>query len=291
MYILSSSGNEDFSTALSNVLGCSVVSQEKRRFPDGEQYIRVTGDLEEEDVIVVVNGRNEISFFESLLSLEAVRGLKPRSIIAFMPYFSYARQHMRYMDGEAVSAKVVLDSLSLYADCIVSVDVHDSSVSKLSRLPFRNILVYDSISRYYSALGIDIVISPDDGGVERAAEIGKSLGVKSANFEKVRIDSRRVEMKIPDDLSLEKKNILILDDIISTGGTIMKSVDIARDHEPGKIFVCGIHGIFVNGVDEKISSRVDDLAVTNTVKGRYSKIDVTREVASSLKGVLNGIRA
>lgn len=291
MYIVSSSGTESFSSSLSTAMESPIVPVERKRFPDGEQYIRVEKNLEDDDVLMVVNCRSESAYLESMLALEAIREMRPRNVIAFMPYFSYARQHMIYSEGEAVSARVILDSLSLYADSIVSIDVHDLSVSGLSKVPFRNLTVTGAVSKYYSGYGIDLIISPDDGGTQRAREIGKSLGVVTTNFEKVRITSTEVQMKIPSGVSIQNKRVLIVDDIISTGGTVIRSVELIRERKPSKVFVCGIHGIFVNGIEERISRMVDDLAVSNTVYGKFSKIDVTGEVASSLKGVFNGIRA
>lgn len=284
MLLLPGNNCEDLCMKLSTRLNAGIVDVEKSRFPDGEIYVRILQDISGEEILLVSDTRSDAGALETIFLLEAARGMNPEKIHLLVPYFSYSRQHMRYKDGEPVSSRVLVDIYDRYADTIITIDIHDEETASFSGKPFFNLKMGESLKEFYQVLKPDIIVSPDDGGMERARRLASLLGVDSTYFDKVRVDSRTVEMKVPEGVDFSGKKVLLIDDIISTGGTMIKAMTLLKAKGISRLSVCAIHGLFLNGSDEKISSLADDLSVTNTVPGHYSKIDISSEVARHLKG-------
>lgn len=257
---------------------------ERKRFPDGELYVRILTDLSGKDVLLVSDIRTSDGVVETSFLLEAARGMNPRSLRLFTPYFSYMRQHTRYKKGEPVSSKVLVDLYTKYADGMLTVEIHDEETLTFTAKPFANLKLGESLKDFYSAWNLDMVVSPDDGGFERATKLAELLGVRAVQLDKVRIDSSNVAIEVPDNIDFSGKKVLLIDDIISTGGTMIKAMELLRSRGVSNLGVCAVHGLFVNGSERRIASLADDLSVTNTVPGEYSKIDVSAEVATYLAG-------
>ncbi len=282
MYIVPSSTAYNVSRRLANILSCNISGVIRKRFPDNEMYLRVNENLNDEDVIIIGNTRSDQDIIEYLLLLDAVKEESPRSLIAVIPFFGYARQHMRYNNGEPISSKVFTQAINNYADKIISVELHNEQTLKYSKIPFINIKIINPIYNYFRDKKIDYVISPDDGGYERARILGSKLGIPAYYIDKKRIDSKTVKMELPDE-DYNGKNILLLDDIISTGGTIIKATKLLRENNANKIYACAIHGVFALNSNERIEKYVDELTVTDTIETKYSNITVADDIASSLK--------
>ena len=287
MKIISTSSSRELSRKIAVELKCDLLDMEKKRFPDGEMYIRILGDFRDEDIVAIGNTRNDDEIIEFLLMINAARENGAGKVIAVIPYFGYARQHMIYKSGEPISSMVMLNSIENFCDSLIVVEIHDLGTARFSRRGLKNVKIVEPLVKYYSDKKIDYVVSPDDGGLERAKELSGYLDAKSFNIDKNRIDSRTVTMTVPD-IDVAGKNIVLLDDMISTGGTIIKATNILKEKGAGKVYVSAIHGIFANGSYDKISSIAYDIVITDTIFGKWSKITVAGEVAEAVRGVING---
>ncbi|HLH86118.1 MAG TPA: ribose-phosphate diphosphokinase [Thermoplasmataceae archaeon] len=281
MLIAPTRSGSSISAKISTFTGAAVAAVENKRFPDGEMYIRILDSMEGEDVVVVGSTRSDSDILELMLLMNAAREGGARRVFIVNPYFGYARQHMVYKRGEPVSSKVLMQCLEMFSDRGMCVEMHDLETLKYSRKSFVNLDVTKTVAEYYSRSTVDLVISPDDGGYQRAREIGRIIGVQSAFIEKKRLDAKTVEMKLPD-LDFRGRSILLVDDIISTGGTIIKATKLLKDGGARQIFVTAIHGIFANDSDRKIMEVASDIAVTDTIEGTYSKISVSRQISEEL---------
>ena len=286
MYIVPSSTAYNVSRKLASIFSCNVSGVVRKRFPDNEMYLKIIDDISGEDVLLVGNTRSDSDIIEYLLLLDAIKEEEPKSITAVIPFFGYARQHMRYNNGEPVSSKVFTKAVNQYADSIITVELHDEQTLDYSDVPFTDIKIIEPIYSYFKNKGIDIVMSPDDGGYERAKIMGDKLGIPAYYIDKKRIDSTTVKMVLPEE-DYMNKNVLLLDDIISTGGTIMKASKLIRQSGARNIYACAIHGVFANDSNEKIEKYVNELAVTDTIETKYSNITVSEEIAASLKSKIS----
>lgn len=283
MIVVPCSSSESLAKKVANELGAVVSDVERRRFPDGEMYVRISEELTGNDVAVVGSIRSDSDFLELLLLLDASREGGARKITAVLPYFGYSRQHRIYHPGEPVSSKVITKSIESFADAIVAVELHDPETMTFTNKPFANISVINSTSEYFVDRDLDLIMSPDDGGYDRARKMADVIGIPSYYIEKTRVDSKTVKMKLPD-VDFRGKNILIVDDMISTGGTIIKAANLLREHGAAKISVCAVHGVFALESARKIEEAVDSLEVTDTIAGEYSTVSVAKDICEAISG-------
>ncbi|MCL4332982.1 MAG: ribose-phosphate diphosphokinase [Candidatus Thermoplasmatota archaeon] len=266
-----------FSESVSRASSAEIANISRSRFPDGEMYLRIESPLRGEDILVISTSRTEAEIIDLMLLLEASRGMKPASVTLLLPYFGYARQHMRYREGEPISSSVIGNAIFSQVDRGFVVEVHDQGALEPFAEKVINLKVETSIAEFFRGSKPDYVVSPDDGGEDRVDSLARKLGSKTLIMEKERIDSRNVEIEIPE-VNLNDKSVLLLDDMISTGGTIMKACSILKKKGASDIRVAAVHGLFINDSYRQISTMTDGLAVTNTLESPYSKIDISGEI-------------
>lgn len=283
MIVASTSSSATLSSLLAKNLGCGTADITRKRFPDGEMYVRVNDSIDGQTVVFVSSIRTDTDFLESLLILEALTGRRAAGIVAVLPYFGYARQHLRYLEGEPISSYVIGKAILDYADRAFSVEIHDEGALAPFSGRIRNINTSIAFASYLRAFKLDFIISPDDGGRARADAIAKLLGCGSMNLDKVRIDPTKTEISRPDE-DLSGKRAVLVDDIISTGGTIINASRVLKSSGVSWLSVAAVHGIFLNQSAEKIAQNASDVAVSNTIDTPYSKIDVSPVISEYIKG-------
>ncbi len=269
-------------TELAKAMGATIGKVELKIFPDGEIYVRIDEDLKDQVVLVVQNTRTEREIVSLMMLLEAAKAMEPARLELYAPYFGYARQHMRYNIGEPISSKVIVDAINPYVDAIYSTDIHDPETQEYSTKPFQNLEIGESILKHYNDLDISYVISPDDGGFARAEKIAKLMQAIPLHLDKKRETDSKVKVVMNQIVDIYGKNILIIDDIISTGGTILQAIDVLKRRKVSRVYVCAIHGVFANRSDETISFSCSSLSVTNTIETQFSNIDISAEVGKKL---------
>ena len=281
MIIIPSSSSERLAQKVSVITGAGFSAVERKRFPDGEMYVRITDDLRGKDAAVIGNTRSDADFLELLLLLNAAKEAGAKTVTAVVPYYGYSRQHKIYKEGEPVSSKVLTKAIEEFSDRIICVEIHDPETMSFASKPFHNLSVVRTVSEYFRNRKIDIILSPDDGGFDRASKMGEILGLPAHYIDKKRIDSKTVEMHLPK-VDFSGKSVLLVDDIISTGGTIIKAVKLLKENGVSKVSVSAVHGIFAKDSDKAISDLVDELAVTDTIETSHSLISVADDISRIL---------
>ncbi len=282
MITISSSSSLSLGKLIAEKLGSRSSEVARKRFPDGELYVRIDTDLADETAVLVGNTRTDQDFMETLLLLEAAQGRHPDRIIVVIPYFGYARQHMRYRAGEPISSYAIGRAILDYADSIYCVEIHDERAMAPFNGKIHNIKISSTLADFVAKWKVDYVISPDDGGKDRADSVARIVGCESMALDKKRIDDTNVEIVNPD-LELKGKRAVLVDDIISTGGTIMKASQMLVKNGLSWVSVAAIHGLFINQSAEKISGSVSEVAVSNTIETPYSKIDVSGAITDRIQ--------
>ena len=224
MIVVSGSASQRLSKALAEKLGVSLANVEVRRFPDTECYVRIHDDLAGEDVVVVQTSFPDDKVIELFLLQEAARTYGVKSLVTVVPYFGYARQDKQFNSGEPVSAKTLAKHLQLAADSLITVDIHEEKIMDWFDIPAVNVSGMPQIGEYLRNMGPEIIIAPDKGAVDLAQMAAEVVGCAWDYIEKTRIDGERVEMKAKN-LDVTGKKVAIVDDIIATGGTIVKATE------------------------------------------------------------------
>jgi ribose-phosphate pyrophosphokinase len=256
-----------------------------KRFPDGELYVRVGGRLEGEDVVVVQSTRTDQDLVELLLLEDAVREAGARRTLVVVPYFGYARQDRRFFPGEPVSARAMSRHLELDADIVVTVDLHSPQTLAHFTKPAFEASGIPAIARLLRERPVDILVSPDKGGIDRVRRMSQLLDRPWFALEKKRIDSEHVELSLPASLPgpLEGKHAVIIDDVISTGGTIVEAAKLLKKHGVGAISAACTHGLFLRDAFERIKAVTDEVYSTDTLGNAAEKASVAPDIAQILE--------
>ena len=288
--------------SLARLTGFDLVEYETKFFGDGEFYFRVRSDVAGRDVFVLLSMFPEPSFsvVRGLFYVSTLKDLGASRVILISPYLAYSRQDKRFLDGECVSSRVVVNSfLSAGADYVVSIDVHNPNAFadlgerfvNLSSIP----VISQFIERNYSKDDV-FLISPDKGRVDYVKGIADRIGVPFLHFEKRRdlrtgaiIKHEASDESLFKSLISEKKVAIILDDIISTGGTISNIARAVREGGfTGNIVTVFTHGLFLPGSLVKLyKSGVTEIVSTDTVKNPFEKISVAPIIRDFIKGLEN----
>ncbi len=258
-----------------------------RYFPNGELLVRVP-EVEK------IRGRKVAPFFPTfpetnnrifalfqLIDILSEHG--GENITLIMPYLSYSRQDKRFLKGECISLKLLLDILyHLGVNTLVAFDVHNPDViPKYSKIKFINIQLGSSLVKYIinNYTGYDVVlISPDEGRWRNISKIASEIGIESTYLIKERDRyTGSIEIKgFGKEISLDNRSVILLDDEISTGGTMVKAISFIRENAGvGDIYVAATHLLLINNADKKIlDSGATEIVGSNTVRNKYGKVKI-----------------
>jgi ribose-phosphate pyrophosphokinase len=284
--IIGGSASQKLAAKIAKELDCSLVPMETRRFPDGERYIRIKGQLDSEVIVVQSTGYpQDENLIELFLILKDLKSMGIEKIRVVIPYFGYGRQEKRFKDGEAISAIIISELLEFSgADEIFCINLHEESIINFSKIPVHNLSAMPIIAEYIKKIvNNPVIIAPDKGAIGFAKEIAEIIGCKYDYLEKVRISPEIVETK-PKNMDVNGKDTVIIDDIISTGGTIVNAARILKELGASKVIVSCAHPVLVEDALLKIfASGVDDVVSTDTILSEVGVISIAPLVAKALK--------
>ena len=266
-------------------LDCKVTSCEFKRFPDGELYTRVLDDIKDEEVTIVQSIRTDSDLICLLQLIDAVEEARKTKVV--IPYLGYARQDKKFEPGEAISIRAIARSICAagVVDTIYVVNVHNRGVLKYFDVNTKELDASSLIGDYVAKREIPsvVIIGPDGGATELTKTVAAPYGFDYDVLEKTRISSEEVEIKAKE-LNVEGKNVVIVDDIISTGGTIAEATAMLKSQGAHDVYVACIHGVFVqNAVPRMLHAGVKEIIATDTIESEFSKISIAKMVAEELR--------
>lgn len=286
--IIGGSASQKLAAKIAGELNEPLCPLETRKFPDGERYIRIGGDVGESTVVVQSTGYpQDQNLIELFLILKTLKSMDVDNIKVVIPYFGYGRQEKRFKSGEAVSAAVIAELIEAAgASEIFSINLHEDGICNLFNIPSHNLSAMPLVADYIQEkLEDPLIVAPDKGALPFAEEIAGKLGCPCDHLEKRRISPEKVETKTKN-LDVKDREAVIIDDIISTGGTIVNASNILRQHGASKVVVSCIHPVLVEDALLKIfAAGVDDVIATDTLNSEVSAISVAPLVARALKGL------
>lgn len=288
--ILGGSNSRHIAYKLSKNLNLDYSLVETKEFPDNELYVRIPLDVNQKDVIYVnsLQPNPNRSIIETMLTLDAIKKQNAKSIIAVIPYLAYARQDKMFNPGEAVSILTVATMFkSLNIDRIITVDMHLHRITDPSKVfgsRFTNITGVHEIAEYIKThyeYSNAVIIGPDDEAKQWASLVAEDLNLKYEVFSKKRLSGREVQVK--GQVDVKGKDAIIIDDIISTGGTIIEASKVLRDLGVNDIYVACVHPLLVEGAYHKLIEQ-DFKAIigTDTVLSPISFVNVHPAIAKAL---------
>jgi len=290
MYILGGTSAKNVARNLANKIQQPLLQATYKRFPDDEFYVRVLDDISGEDVMIVQTAYPDQKIVELLLMQDAVHDAGAKKITVVLPYFGYSRQDKKFEEGEAISSRAVAQHISMHADCVVTVDPHKQHILKFFTVPAYSCSAVSTIAQHLKEKNIDFVLAPDKGAKDRAKEAATLIDCEYDYLEKTRIDGTTVKVT-PKKLDARGKHVAIIDDIISTGGTMANSIKELKNQGAKTVSVACTHGLFVGGAKEKLlSADCDEIISTDTIETEFSKVSAADCIAEVLLKTLPHIK-
>ena len=309
MPVVSGSSGRDVAASLAPLLGMQHIELVSRRFPDGEGYVRVPSDainaVRAEPVVLVSNTYPDSGVVQTVLLLEAVADVRkgelsnlkeeePQSlddvgpgIYLAIPYFGYSRQDKRFSKGEALSARVIAEILERSCDGIAILDLHEPAVLEGMDVPMQFVSSMPEIAeRLQTEVSPDFILSPDKGAIARATEVAGLIGCEFSYLEKTRVDAHTIE-HTPKDLDVDGKVVAIVDDMISTGGTICRASDALRRQGAVEVHAACTHGLFTGGAILRLASHVDGVHSTDSLPNPRAVVSAAPALARGLKQLMS----
>lgn len=273
-------GNESVAKTLAAGLHAKLGRATVRRFPDGESYVRVGVPVRGREVVLVCTlDRPDEKFLGLSLLAAAARDLGAAMVGLVCPYLPYMRQDKRFLKGEGVTSAYFGDMMSRTFDWIVTVDPHlhrRSGFSSIYRIPVvvahAAPLISEWVRRHVPS---PVVVGPDDESAQWVAAVAQGAGAAQVVLEKHRSGDRKVEISPLHAADRQPATPVVVDDIISTGSTMMETITRLREAGYGPPYCVGIHGIFAADAFQEIKrAGARGIVTCNTISHPSNAIDV-----------------
>lgn len=270
--LVSGTSNQALSNKISEFLDVSLVDPQLRRFANGEIFCEIEKNVRGADVFVLQTTSAPVNdnLMELLIIIDALKRASAASITAVMPHYGYSRQDRKSSPRTPISAKLVADLLTVAgATRVITMDLHAGQIQGFFDIPFDNIfaspVILDYIKKNISTENL-VMVSPDAGGVERVRWYAKRLHTDIAM-----IDKRRTGPNVAKAMNIvgevKDKDVIIVDDMIDTAGTLVEAAKTLKQHGAQKIYCFATHGVFSPPAAERIGSceELDGVIVTDTI--------------------------
>jgi ribose-phosphate pyrophosphokinase len=296
--LFSGSANRPLAKAICRYLELDMGHVEQRRFSDGEYYFQILENVRGKDVFVIQPTCNPVndSLMELLLMIDAFKRSSARRITAVMPYYGYARQDRKDKPRVPISAKLVADLLGASgASRVLTMDLHAAQIQGFFNIPVDHLFAAPVLLKHIGQMKLKdlTIVSPDAGGVERARAYAKRLGAELAI-----VDKRRVEANVAEVLhvigEVENHDVLVVDDMIDTAGTLIQTVLALKKNGARRVFAAATHAVLSGpGLDRiKQAPELQQVIVTDTIplsSERQTKKIKVLSVASLLGKAIRSI--
>ena len=279
--------SEDLGKKLARKIKANLVKSEIRVFPDGESKITLNGNISKRKTIVVqsIYPPVDTNLIQALSLISKAKETSSK-VIVVIPYMGYARQDREFLPGEIVTMKVLAKMFKgAGASKLIVVDIHSLIGLKYFTIKSKNVSAVPDLAAYFQKLSLKnpLVVSPDQGGKERAKEFAKEMGIEFIALQKKRDrKTGKVQIKTKQ-ADVIGRDLILVDDMISTGGSIVNATKFLKKEKCKRVFVACTHALLMNDAEKKIKkSGVTKIVSANTIPGKTSIVDVSNTIAKAI---------
>ena len=275
MKVVSNQRSQVLAGRLASVLNIPIIDTRWQRFPDGEIYLRTMQAAEK--VIICGSVLTSDDLVELLLLKDTFH---VSDITLVIPYMGYARQDKQFNPGEPLSARVIAGVLGKDVSRIFTVNIHEKSILNYFHTEVTDISLAGPSTEFIRSLSLEnpLIISPDEGALLLAKDVASQGRWESDYLEKTRLSGDRVVIA-PKNVPVTNRDVVILDDIISTGGTQSTAAMMLYEQGARSIHTVGIHGVLASGAYNRLcSAGICSVSCSDTIERACS----TFTAASSL---------
>ncbi len=284
MLIFSGSSNKQLSEKVASNLGLTLGNLEIVTFPDNENRVRVIDNVVDQDTVVIQSTgvSPNLYYMELFFILDSIKRSGAKSITLVMPYFGYQRQDHIFRDGEAVSLEVIIRLLESFGiSKIISFDFHSIKIPQLFKVPVIHLSALEVFAEVINKTEKQdlVLVSPDMGGIARISKLSELTGntpfisvVKDRDLDSGNIESVVINGEV-------RKKAVIVDDVISSGKTLIAAVDLLEKNGAEEIIVMATHGIFAKTASADLeNSKIKKIIITDSIqvpeKRKFSKLEI-----------------
>jgi len=288
--VFAGSSNPELAREIAGYLDIELGKCVLERFSDGEIHFYIEENVRGEDVFVIQSGRYEANFhlMELFLMIDAFKRASAERITAVIPYYSYARQDWKDRPRVPISARLIADLLEASgADRVLTMDLHSPQIQGFFSIPVDNLMAAPVLVKHIESLDLDgpVIISPDAGGVGRASWFAKRLNASLAI-----IDKRRPAPNVAKVFhvigEVEGRDAVIVDDMVDTAGTLVKSAEALKEKRAGRVFAACTHPVLSGKAVARITdSDMESLIVTNTIPLKEETHSTDKIIVLSVAGL------
>ena len=291
MKIVSGPASKELAEKISALTGYQNVPVASKIFPDGESYVRLEGSVQGEDVAVVQttcppgqDGR----LLQLAFMVDAAKRGGAGKVTAVVPYLAYARQDKMFLQGEGISIQTIARMLGAAGiNQFLTVNIHAENALKVFPFPAKTLSAIPLLADYFVQKGFKkaYALSPDKGAMYIAYEAQQVLGGEAGHLEKQRDRYTGQTMQTGKGLDVKGQTVIIFDDIISTGGTIVGAAKILLELGAAHVFTACVHPLLIGDAEKRIlDAGVEEIVGTDSVPGVYSKVSLAPLISTQLKG-------
>ncbi len=281
MNIIGGHASQLLSGRVSDVLKASLLLCEFRRFPDGELYTRILDNPGTESVTIIQSIVNDSDFVLLLQLIDACCDVAKINVV--VPYMGYARQDKRFKEGEPISARAIARAIK--ADNVYTINIHDASILDYFDAKALNLDATPVIGTYIKNMELKdpLIIAPDDGAIGLAQNASRDLGLDYDFLEKTRLSGEMVTIK-PKNVAVKGRDVIIIDDIISTAGTMAETISLLRSQGAHEVYVACVHPVLSsNAVLKLFKAGVKGIIATDTIDRGVSVVSVAPVIAEAIR--------
>ena len=294
MKVVLGPASKELGEKTAELAGLEAVGVAYKAFPDGESYVRLEDSVRDEHVVIVQTTSTPQD--SRLMQLAFLAGASKRNgackVTAVVPYLGYARQDKMFLEGEGVSVETVAYMLNAAGvDALVTVNIHAEAALKKFPFPAETLSAIPLLAGYFveKGYGEAFALAPDKGAMYIAEQAQRVLGGGAGHLDKKRDRYTGQTTQTGEGLDVKGQTVIIFDDIISTGGTIVGAAKILRDLGAKKIFTACVHPVLVGDAEQRIlNAGVEELVGTDSVPSNVSKVSLAPLIAKALKAQESG---
>lgn len=279
MKIVGGKASQFLAGRVAQTLGCGLAIVEFKHFPDGELYTRLLEDIDE--VTIVQSTVTDSDLICLLQLIDACEDADKVNVV--VPYMGYARQDKVFIKGEAVSARAVARAIK--ADNIFTINIHSKNILSFFDGNAVDLDAMPLLGKYIGSIGLNnpVIIAPDEGAAHLAQRAASELGIDYDHLEKTRLSGDKVILKAKK-LDVMARDVVIVDDMISTGGTMAETISLLREQGARNVYAACIHPVLSsNAVLKLYDAGTKDIIATDTIEKVVSKVTVAPIIAEAIK--------
>lgn len=290
MKIISGPASKDLAERVSSLTGYQNIPVAAKIFPDGESYVRLEDNVKGENVAIIQTTcppAQDGRIFQLAFMADAAKRSGATKVTAVVPYLAYARQDKTFLAGEGISVETIARMLKAAGiDELITVNIHSETALKQFPFPAKTLSAIPLLAKYFVDKGFKgaFALSPDKGAMYIAKQAQEVLGGEAGHLDKVRDRYTGQTVQTAEGLNVKDQTVIILDDIISTGGTIVGAAKILHEQGAKHIFCACVHGLLIGDAQKRIlDAGVEEIVGTDSVPGDVSKVSLAPLLSQELK--------